>query len=126
MRILWYIAKKDLLQVYKDKSGLFLMLAVPLVLISVVGFALGSFYDNGAVQIKVTVALNNQETAHDAYFGRAIASALNINSRQLVISVNEYMDPTQVSRQITNSNNAADVGIVIPAGASQRLSSAAQ
>ena len=57
MKTLWYIAKKDLLQITRDRNGLILMLVVPLVLISIVGFAFGSFYGNGSSQIQIKVAL---------------------------------------------------------------------
>ncbi|MGI9057952.1 MAG: ABC transporter permease [Ktedonobacteraceae bacterium] len=122
MKTLWYIAKKDLLQITKDRNGLILLLAVPLVLISIVGFAFGSFYGNGSSQIQITVALSNQETAQDAFVGKSIASALKVNSSQLAITVNEYRNPAQVIEQVSASNDAANVGIVIPAGASQTLS----
>jgi ABC-2 type transport system permease protein len=121
MKTLWYIAKKDLLQIIKDKNALILMLAVPLILISIVGFAFGSFYGDGSSQIHITVALNDQETARDAFIGKTIASALKINSSQLAITVNEYRHPAQVIEQVSASNDAANVGIVIPAGASQTL-----
>jgi ABC-2 type transport system permease protein len=80
MKTLWYIAKKDVLQITKDRNGLILMLVVPLVLISIVGFAFGSFYGDGSSQIHITVALNNQETAQDAFIGKTIASALKVTT----------------------------------------------
>src|ERR1051326_5008088 len=121
MKTLWYIAKKDLLQITKDRNGLLLMLMVPLVLISIVGFAFGSFYGDGSSQVRITVALNNQETAPDAFIGKTIARALKVNTSQLIIIVNEYRNPAQVIAQVEASNDAANVGIVIPAGASQTL-----
>src|SRR5579875_1601135 len=121
MKTLWYIARKDLLQITRDRNGLTLMLVVPLVLITVVGFAFGSFYNDGSSQIQIVVALNNQETAPDAFIGKAIASALKIKTSQLAITVNEYRSPAQVIAQVEATNNAANVGIVIPAGASQTL-----
>jgi ABC-2 type transport system permease protein len=121
MKTLWSIAKKDLLQIAKDRSALILMLMVPLVLIAIVGFAFGSFYGNGSSQIQITVALNNQETAPGSFVGKDIASALKVNTRQFAITVNEYRNPAQVIAQVEASNNAANVGIVIPAGASQTL-----
>ena len=121
MKTLWYIAKKDVLQILKDRNGLILMLAVPLILISIVGFAFGSFSGDGSSQIHITVAFNNQETAQDAFLGKTIASALKITSSQLAITVNEYRHPAQVIAQVSASNDAANVGIVIPAGASQML-----
>ena len=121
MKILWYIAKKDLLQVLKDRSSLILLLAVPLMLITVVGFAFGNFFGNGSSQIKIRVAVSNQDTAQNAYIGKAIVSALKINTDQLVITANQYSNPDQVRKQVTTSDNPADVGIVIPAGASETL-----
>ncbi len=121
MKTLWSIAKKDLLQITKDRNGLILMLVVPLVLISIVGFAFGSFYGDGSSQIHITVALSNQETAPEAFIGKTIASALKVKTGQLVITVNEYRHPTQVIEQVEASNDAANVGIVIAAGASQKL-----
>jgi ABC-2 type transport system permease protein len=121
MKTLWYIAKKDVLQITKDRNGLILMLVVPLVLISIVGFAFGSFYGDGSSQIQITVALNNQETAHNAFIDKTIASALKVATSQLAITVNAYRNPAQVREQVGASNDAANVGIVIPAGASQTL-----
>ncbi|GHO45803.1 hypothetical protein KSX_39660 [Ktedonospora formicarum] len=97
------------------------MLIVPLILISVVGFAFGSFYGDGSSQIQIKVALNNQETAQDAFLGKSIINALKINTSQLVINVNEYASPEEVKQQVSASDNAANVGIVIPTGASQTL-----
>src|SRR5215471_10432150 len=121
MKTLWYIAKKDLLQITKDRNGLILLLVVPLVLISIVGFAFGSFYSDGSSQIQIMVALNNQETARDAFIGKTIASALKVTTSQLAITVNEYRNPAQVIEQVGASHDAANIGIVIPAGASQTL-----
>ncbi|HEY7418597.1 MAG TPA: ABC transporter permease, partial [Ktedonobacteraceae bacterium] len=117
MKILWYITKKDLLQVVRDRSALFLMLAVPLILIAAVGFAFGNIYGDGSTQISVKVALSNQDTASNAFVGKAIADALNINTKQLVITLDKYNDPVQVNKQVASSNDV--VGIVVPAGASQ-------
>src|SRR5258707_3004059 len=55
MKNLWYIAKKDLLQILKDRDSLFFLLLVPLVLIVVVGFAFGNLFGNGSSQITITV-----------------------------------------------------------------------
>lgn len=121
MKTLWYIAKKDLLQIMKDKSGLILMLVVPLILISIVGFAFSNVYGDGSSPIQITVALDNQETAPDAFIGKTIANALKVNTSQFTITVNEYRSPDQVVKLVSASNNAANVGIVIPAGASQTL-----
>ena len=124
MKTLWYIAKKDLLQVLKDRSALLLMLVVPLTLITVVGFAFGSFFNDSSTQIKIKVALSNQDTTDNAFVGKAISSALKINSNQLLITLDTYNDPAQVNKQVAGSND--DVGIVIPAGASQTFTNSIQ
>ncbi len=121
MKTLWYIAAKDLLQVVKDRNSLILLLIVPLVLITVVGFALGSLFGTGSTQITIDVAVNNQDTGQNAYIGKTILSALKINTPQLAITLHEYSNPGQVTQQVAASNNAALVGIVIPAGASETL-----
>ncbi|GLV54947.1 hypothetical protein KDH_17940 [Dictyobacter sp. S3.2.2.5] len=122
MKTLWYIAKKDLLQVVKDRNALVLMLVVPLVLITVVGFALGNLYGNNSSQIKIKVALSN----HDAGIGTVIARSLKVDTKNLLITVSEYPDTAQVTASVNASNDAADVGIVIPAGASQAILDAGQ
>lgn len=119
MKTLWYIARKDLLQVVKDRTALILMLAVPLILIAAIGLVFGNIFSNGSTQISIQVALSNQDTASNAFVGKAIESALNVNSKQLVITLDKYSDPAQVSKQVAVSNDV--VGIVIPAGASQTL-----
>ncbi len=121
MKTLWYIAKKDLLQIFKDKSSLLLLLVVPLMLIAVVGFAFGNVFSSGSTQIAIKVAVNNQDTGQNAYIGKAIVRALQINTDQLTITVNNYSDAGQVTKQVMASNNPANVGIVIPSGASQTL-----
>ena len=45
MKTLWYIAKKDLLQVLKDRNSLIFLFAVPLVLVAVIGLAFGNFFE---------------------------------------------------------------------------------
>ncbi|GHO58588.1 ABC transporter permease [Ktedonobacter robiniae] len=121
MKTLWSIAKKDLLQVMKDKGSLVLLLLVPLVLITAVGLAFGNLYGNSSTQTTIRVAVSNQETASNAYLGKTIANALKINTSQLQITVNEYHTSAQVIDQVKASSDAADVGVVIPTGASEAL-----
>ena len=121
MKTLWDIAAKDLLQVLKDRNSLILLLAVPLILIVVVGFALGNVFGEGSTQITIRVAVSNQDTGQNAYIGKAILSALKINTSQLAVTVDEYSSTGQVTQQVTTSNNAALVGVVIPSGASATL-----
>lgn len=122
MKTLWYIAKKDLLQVLKDRNSLFFLFAVPLVLVAVIGLAFGNFFGNGSSQITITVAVSNQD---NGTIGKSIVDALHINTNQLAITVNLYNDPGQVKDQVANNSNV-NAGIVIPAGTTDKFTAASQ
>jgi ABC-2 type transport system permease protein len=116
LKTAWYIAKKDLLQVLKDRSSFILLLAVPLVLIVTVGSALGGLFNNGSSQIKINVAVSNQDSG---YVGTTVLKALNVNNSQLMITVNQYNDSDHVSKAVADGK--ADAGVVIPAGTTDAL-----
>src|SRR5262252_9069148 len=99
MKNFWYIAKKDLLQILRDRTSLFFLLAVPLVLIVVVGFAFGNFFGSGSNQIAITVAVSNQDSG---FLGKDIVNALQINTDKLKITVNQNNNPSQVTDQVAN------------------------
>ncbi|HET9999287.1 MAG TPA: ABC transporter permease [Ktedonobacteraceae bacterium] len=117
MKNLWYIARKDLLQTVKDRSSLFFMLVMPLVLITVIGLAFGSFFGNGSSQIAITVAMSNQDNGP---VGKAIVQALNIDTASLKVTVNQFSNAEQVKDQVANNSNV-NAGVVIPANASNTL-----
>lgn len=121
MKNFWYIAKKDLLQIIRDRNSLFLLLIVPLVLIVVIGFAFGNLFGSGSSQITITVAVSNQDSG---FVGKAIVNALHINTDKLKITVNQYNDPNQVTDQVANNSNV-NAGVVIPAATSDKFISAA-
>lgn len=118
MKAVWYIAKKDLLQVLKDRNSFILLLIVPFILILTVGAAFGSLFNSGSNQIDVTVAVSNQD---NGYVGKTILSALNINNSQLKITVKQYSDPAQVKQIVSNTSSNVSSGIVIPAGTTNKL-----
>ena len=120
MKTLWYIAKKDLLQVLKDRSSLLLLLVVPLILIAVIGAAFGSF-GSGSSQITITVAVNNQD---NGIVGKTVMNALKIDTSSLKITVNSYTDANKVIQQVKDSN--ANVGVIIPAGTTDTLLAASR
>lgn len=117
MKNLWYIARKDLLQTLKDRNSFFFLLLMPLILITVIGFAFGSFFGNGSTQIDIEVAVSNQD---NGFLGKAIVQALNINTSSLKITVDSYNDPAKVKDQVANNSNV-NAGVVIPANASTML-----
>src|SRR5256884_6207335 len=120
MKNLWYIAKKDLLQILRDRNSLFLLLIVPLVLIVVIGFAFGNLFGSGSSQITITVAVSNQDSS---FVGKAIVNALHINTDKLKITVNQYNDPNQVTDQVANNSNV-NAGVVIPATSDKFINAA--
>jgi ABC-2 type transport system permease protein len=122
MKNLWYIAKKDLLQILRDRTSLFFLLAVPLVLIVVVGFAFGSFFGSGSNQITITVAVSNQDSG---FLGKDIVNALQISTDKLKITVNQNNNPSQVTDQVANNSNV-NAGVVIPTGTTDKFIAAAQ
>jgi ABC-2 type transport system permease protein len=127
MKTLWYIAKKDLLQVLKDRNSFILLLLVPLVLITVVGYAIGSFTGNSSSQISINVAVNNQDSG---YVGKAVVDSLKINNSQLVISVYQFNSADQVTKVVADGmdakGNTINAGVVIPAGTTDALIAASR
>src|SRR5258708_8607066 len=120
MKNLWYIAKKDLLQILKDRSSLFFLLLVPLILIVVVGFAFGNLFGSGSSQVTITVAVSNQDSG---FLGKSVLQSLQVNARSLKITVNQYTDPNKVKHQVAN-NAIVKAGTVIPPVQSKSLLSA--
>ncbi|HEV3311213.1 MAG TPA: hypothetical protein VG815_11920, partial [Chloroflexota bacterium] len=54
----WFIAQKDLLQLRRDRGGLLLMFAVPLLLMGILGAAIGNFGANGSLKATLPVIEN--------------------------------------------------------------------
>ena len=99
---IFFIARKDLLQTLKDRNSFFFMLVMPLVLITVIGFAFGNIFGSGSSQITITVALSNQDTG---FLGKSVVRALQINTSALKITVNQYSDPNKVKDEVANDSN---------------------
>jgi linearmycin/streptolysin S transport system permease protein len=121
VKTVWYIAQKDLLQTFKDKSSFLFMLIMPLVLIAVLGTAIGNLGGSSG-PIQMTVAVSNQDSG---YVGKAIEQSLNINNNQLQITLKDYSSSTQVADMVANNSNI-NAGVVIPAGTTDALLQAAQ
>src|SRR5260370_12395741 len=94
MKNLWYIAKKDLLQILKDRSSLFFLLLVPLILIVVVGFAFGNLFGSGSSQVTITVAVSNQDSA---FLGKSGVQALSRTPISLHLPVNHLPHPNHLT-----------------------------
>jgi ABC-2 type transport system permease protein len=122
MKTIWYIAKKDLLETFKDRGSLVLLLLVPLVLMTAVGLTLGGLFSSGPNQIGITVAVNNQD---NGYVGKTVIDALKINTSQLKVTVEQYNSADQVKNIVANGKdaqgNTVNAGIVIPAETTNKL-----
>jgi len=117
MNVIWYIAKKDLLETLKDRTSILFMLAMPIIFITVIGFVLsGSFAGSGPIQ--VTVALSNQD---NGMVGQAITTALSTNHAGIQFTLRRYSSAAQVHNVVADTKNTTDAGVVIPTGASQAL-----
>ncbi len=117
MKTIWYVAKKDLLLTFKDRNSLFFMLAMPIVLITVMGLALGDAFGSSG-PIGVTVAISNQDSGA---VGQTIMKALAIHTNTLNITLQKYTDASQVSAAVADTKSNVDAGIFIPADATSAL-----
>lgn len=118
MKIIWYIAQKDLLQTIKDKGSFFFLLALPIIFITVIGLAVGGSFGGSSGPVKITLAMNNQDSG---FVGQTVVKALSINSSQLQITLNKYSNPNQVASVVADTSSNVDAGVVIPAGTTNAL-----
>lgn len=119
MRTLWHIAKKDLLQVIKDKHSLILLLLVPLLLISIMGSAFSSGFGDNGKPIEFAIAMSDQDNGH---LGDALVKALQANT-SFKIDIKAYSSTREVLQFVKDEKVVA--GIIIPSGSSQKLQDAA-
>jgi len=120
MKILWHIAKKDLLQVLKDRNSFILLLIVPVILVAILGAAFSNDIGGNSKPAEFTVAVSNKD---DGYIGNTLMKALQAKNDSFKITIRKYNSAAQVSQQVTNGN--AVVGLVIPAKTTKDLSDAA-
>src|SRR5689334_2143656 len=120
MKMLWYIAKKDLLQVLKDRNSFILLLIVPLMLITILGAALGNGFGDSDDTATFTVAVSNKD---DGLIGDTILKALQAKNSNYTITIDKYNNTSQVKQQVDNGQAVA--GLVIPAQTTKNISSAA-
>jgi ABC-2 type transport system permease protein len=121
MKTLWYIAKKDLLQVLKDRNSFILLLIVPLILITILGVALGNGIEgNSNKATSFTVSINNKD---DGFIGDALIKALQAKNNNFNITISKCNNVAQVLQQVNDGK--AIVGLVIPARTTKNLRTAA-
>ncbi len=119
MKTAWYIAKKDLLQTFKDRNSLIFMLLMPMILITIIGLALGNAFGSSG-PIQVTVAINNQDSGANSV-GQAIIDAYKYKNSQIEFKLKQYQNEQQVIDALQETNSSVDAGIIIPAGTTDDL-----
>jgi ABC-2 type transport system permease protein len=124
MKAIWYVAKKDLLHILRDRYSFIIMLLVPFILVTIIGLALPSLglFGNSSQSISLQVAVSDQD--HDAV-GQAVVNALKIHNQQLTITLKQYATTDEVKKAVADSQGAV-TGVVIPAGTTARLRAAAE
>ena len=120
MKMLWYIAKKDLLQVLKDRNSFILLLIVPLMLITILGAALGNGFGDSDDTAAFTVAVSNKD---DGFIGDILIKALKAKNSNYTITIDKYNNTSQVKKQVDNGQAVA--GLVIPAQTTKSINKAA-
>jgi ABC-2 type transport system permease protein len=120
MKMLWYIAKKDLLQVLKDRNSFILLLIVPVILVAILGTAFSNDIGGSSKLAEFTVAVSNQD---NGFIGETLIRGLQVKHDGVKIILRNYSSATQVSQQVSEEH--AVVGLVIHAQTTQHLSDAA-
>jgi ABC-2 type transport system permease protein len=121
MKMLWYIAKKDLFQVLKDRNSALLLLVVPVILVSILGAVFSNDMGGNAAPTAFTVAVSNQD---DGLIGETLIKALQAKNESVKITLDTYRNAAQVMQQVSEGN--AVVGLVIPAQITNKVNNAAQ
>lgn len=120
VKTIWYIAKKDLLHIFKDRNAFILMLIVPVILVAILGTAFSNGIGGNSKPVEFTVAVSNKD---DGYIGKTLLKALQAKDASFKIILSKYSSTTQVFQQV--SQGYAVVGLVIPAKTTQHLTDAA-
>ncbi|OGV61969.1 MAG: hypothetical protein A3K18_06490 [Lentisphaerae bacterium RIFOXYA12_64_32] len=108
MRKLLFIALKEFRLLARDRPALFMMIAVPIAVITVVGTALGGFYGRNSDFLKIRLPVVNQDKGE---FSRSFIENLR-ESKSLQVEEVEY---DQAVRLVRDTNEAA-AAIVISKG----------
>jgi len=120
MKTLWYIAKKDLLQVLTERNSFILLLIVPIMLIAIIGAAFGNDIGGTSKPADFTVAVSNKD---DGYMSDTLLKALQAKSDSYKITLAKLKTSDQVIQQVNDGKAIA--GLVIPANMTKNVSDAA-
>ena len=115
LRKIWYVAAKDLLQVTKDRMGMIWLIALPLLLMAILGSLFSGLNSNSAT-ITATLPVVN----HDS--GRLSTDLIAALRRAPSLAVQVHTDEAAEKKAVRNGDQ---VGLlIIPAGFTAALQSA--
>src|ERR1700751_895156 len=101
MGILWCIARKDLLQVIKDRNSFILMLVVPVILVAILGTAFSNDIGGNSKPTEFTVAVSNKD---NGYIAETLIKALQAKNESFKITISKYGSTTQVLQQVSQGH----------------------
>jgi ABC-2 type transport system permease protein len=111
---MWDVAAKDLRHLLRDRPALFMMFAVPLLLMGILGSVLSGAFSNGS-KVTAIVPVVDQDQGSGA---RTLISALR-SVPELKVSI--HTDLAKVKKAVRNGDD--DGLVIIPAGFSRALRS---
>src|SRR5690242_15272616 len=103
IRKIWYVAAKDLLQLTKDRMGLIWLIALPLILMGVLGSLTDQIASNSA-SIKATLPVINHDT------GRLSAQLIAALRDTPSLTVQMHSDQAAVEKAVRDGDQ---VGLLI-------------
>jgi ABC-2 type transport system permease protein len=119
MKKFWWVAKKDLLVQIKDFGGLIFLFIVPVAVMIVVGFTIGSgFAGNSDAPLKIKMPIVDLDQSPQS---QGLISAF----KQVPILVIEEMKDEQAARKLVEDHNRGGA-VIIPAGFGKAVTSSDQ
>ncbi|MGH7987658.1 MAG: ABC transporter permease [Candidatus Binataceae bacterium] len=114
LRAIWLVFQNEFRLLLQDRTGAFMLLLAPIVIIAVAGFSLGGIYGAHTRAGTYLIPVINRD---DGAVGQAVLAALR---RQHALRIYESADLTS-ARRMLESAQAAPLAVLIPAGTSDAL-----
>src|SRR5713226_5728744 len=115
LRGIWLTLQKEMLLVWRDRTGLFMLIAAPIAVISVAGFSLANLY--GADPSGQTAYLLPVVDEDHDKVSKAVIEALG---RDHAVEI-EVVPSRPRAEELVRDRNQAGVALIIPAGTTHAL-----
>ncbi|WP_440896915.1 ABC transporter permease [Amphibacillus sp. Q70] len=109
---MWGLIKKDFLTISRDRSELLVLLAMPMILIAILGFALGGLMFNGGDLDAIPVALvieNELEEDIDQFEQLLNDQGLPAPAIEQILASVEELDPAEHLQEVLRSPELSDL-----------------